>query len=596
MHERLAATIRPVRLGRPGFPQAFAAIDIMMEHLAQILVLLSMAIAVVLTFQRLHIPTSLGYLLVGVILGPHTLGPTVSIPQLVPLAEFGVVFLLFTIGLNFSLPQLQALRHQVLGLGTGQVVFTTLLVGTITWLAGLPVTAAFVFGAIFAQSSTTIIASLLSERGEENTQHGRLGLAMSVFQDVTAVPFLVIIPVLGASVAVDALAGTLGWALAKAILAFALVFFAGRWVLRPLFRFVSERRSLEMFTLAVLLVALLAAWTTSSLGLSLAFGGFLAGMVLGETEFRHQVESSMRPFRDVLLGLFFIGIGMRFDLAAIAPIWHWTLLGALLILLSKTLIVAGIVRRIGIDAQVAWRTGLLLSVGGEFGLALTAIALDSNVIETQLGQVAITSVLLAMIAGAVLIRFNYPIASWLSRAPSAETGEDPAQLEVSERQVVIGGYGRVGHTVAVLLHSSGVPFVAVDTNPKRVAQGRADGYPVSYGDISDPELLSAVHVHRASLVVITVDGSTTAANAISYLRRACPQVPVIARARDLEASTQLLEAGAVHAYPETIEASLRLGATALKMLHVASEDIEEVIQGVREWGYTPVLEDEQEKY
>lgn len=567
----------------------------MMEHLAQILLLLAVAIAVVVTFQRLHVPTSLGYLLVGLILGPHTLGPTVSVPELKTLAEFGVVFLLFTIGLNFSLPQLQALRHQVLGLGTGQVVFTTLLVGGIMWLAGLPVAAAFVFGAVFAQSSTTIISSLLTERGEENTQHGRLGLAISVFQDVTAVPFLVIIPVLGTSVAASVLAGTLGWALTKAVFAFALVFFAGRWLLRPLFHLISERRSLEMFTLAVLLVALLAAWTTSSLGLSLAFGGFLAGMMLGETEFRHQVESSIRPFRDVLLGLFFIGIGMRFEPAAIPPIWYWTILGALLILASKTLIVAAMVRRIGVDPQVAWRSGLLLSVGGEFGLALIAIALDSSVIDMQLGQIAITSVLLSMIAGAVLVRFNGEIATWLASAPRADAPAIPELPETPQRLVVIGGYGRVGHTIAVLLHSSGVPFVAFDTDPKRVAQGRADGHSVSYGDISDPELLSAIHVERASLVVITSDGSTTALRAISYLRSTCPQVPVIARARDLEASTRLLDAGAVHAYPETIEASLRLGATALQILQVPSEDIDQVIQGVRDWGYQSVLENERDK-
>lgn len=401
----------------------------MIEHLAQILLLLAVAITVVVTFQRLHVPTSLGYLLVGVILGPYTVGPTVSIPEFQAIAEFGVVFLLFTIGLNFSLPRLQALRHQVFGLGTGQVVLTTLLVGIVAWLTGLPVTVAFVFGAVFAQSSTTIIASLLNERSEENSQHGRLGLAISVFQDVTAVPFLVIIPVLGTSVAAGVLAGTLGWAVAKAVLAFALVFMTGRWLLRPLFHIVSERRSLEMFTLSVLLIALLAAWTTSSLGLSLAFGGFLAGMMLGETEFRHQVESSIRPFRDVLLGLFFIGIGMRFDPSAIPPIWHWALLGALLILASKTLIVALMVRRSGVEAQVAWRTGLLLSVGGEFGLALTAIALDSNVIEMQLGQIAITSVLLAMIAGAVLIRFNGVIASRLVKVPPLERQRLPIFLK-----------------------------------------------------------------------------------------------------------------------------------------------------------------------
>ncbi|HUW26130.1 MAG TPA: cation:proton antiporter [Gallionella sp.] len=563
-----------------------------MEHFAQILLLLAVTVAVVVIFQRLRIPTSLGYLLVGVILGPYTVEPTVSVPEFRVLAEFGVVFLLFTIGLNFSLPQLHALRHQIFGLGTGQVLLTTLVVGLIVWLGGLPMAAAFVIGAVFAQSSTTIIGSLLAEQGEENTQHGRLGLAMSVFQDVTAVPFLVIIPVLGISVGATALAGALGWALVKATFAFALVFFVGRWLLRPLFRLVAERRSLEVFTLAVLLVALMAAWTTSSLGLSLAFGAFLAGMMLGETEFRHQVESSVRPFRDVLLGLFFIGIGMRFDPAAIPPIWHWALLGTLLILASKTLIVAAMMRRSGIDALVAWRSGLLLAVGGEFGLALIAIALDSGVISAMLGQIAITSVLLSMIIGALLIRFNHVIAAWFVGKQPEHPQELPSGLPMNETpQVVIGGYGRVGHTIAVLLQASNIQFVAIDDDSKRVAQARADGYPVLYGDFSDPELLAALHVERAALVIITIDHAAKALRTVMHLRSTCPQVPVIARARDLEASTRLLDAGATHAYPEIIEASLRLGATALQILQVSSANIDQVMQGVRDLDYKPVLED-----
>ena len=561
-----------------------------MEYLVQIILLLAVAISVVVVFQRLHIPTSLGYLLVGMILGPHTIGPVVSMPGLESLAEFGVVFLLFTIGLNFSLPQLHALRHQVLGLGTGQVLFTTLTVGVVMWIVGLPTAAAFVFGAAFAQSSTTIISSLLSEQGEQNTQHGRLGLAMSVFQDVTAVPFLVVIPVLAMSVSAGALASSLGLALAKAVLAFALVFFAGRWLLRPLFHLVTRRRSLEIFTLAVLLVALLAAWVTNSLGLSLAFGGFLAGMMLGETEFRHQVESTIGPFRDVLLGLFFVGIGMRFNPAAIPPIWHWVVFGALLIVASKTLIVAGMVRRVGVDARTTWRTGLMLSVGGEFGLALIAIALDSRVIDIQLGQIAISSVLLAMVAGALLIRFNGAISARLVKSPRMPIEDSVESPELGDQHVVIGGYGRVGHTIAVLLHASGVPFLAFDTDPKRVAQGGADRHSVRFGDIADPGLLSAIHVERAALVVIAVDKPDTALNAMSYINRVCPQVPVIVRARDLETSTVLLAAGALHAYPETIEASLRLGATALKMLNVPTAEIDGLVQDVRSRGYQPVLD------
>jgi monovalent cation:H+ antiporter-2, CPA2 family len=563
-----------------------------MEDLGHILLLLGVAVSVVLAFQSIHVPTALGYLLVGVILGPHTVGPNLHAPELDGLAEFGVVFLLFMIGLNFSLPQIHALRHQVLGLGTGQVVLTTALVALILWAAGLPGAAAFVVGAVFAQSSTTIIASQLREQGEENSRHGRFGVAISVFQDVTAVPFLVIIPVLGTAAGLEALGVALGWALGKAALAFALVFFVGRWALAPLFQLVAARHSTELFTLAVLLVALLAAWTTHSLGLSLAFGGFLAGMMLGETVFRHQVESSIRPFRDVLLGLFFVGIGMRFDPAALPPIWNWVLLGGLLILVSKILVVTAMLRATGTDARVALRTGLLLAVGGEFGFALVLVALNAGVIGAELGQIGIASVLLAMVGGAFLIRFNAAIAGLLTAAAQKTPQEWPAELSASlEPQAVIGGYGRVGHTIAVLLHSCGVPCIAFDTDPKRVAQGRADGFAVFYGDISDAALLATIHIERAALAVITVDRPSTALDAVSALARIAPQVPVIARARDLESSSRLIGAGATYALPDAIESSLRLGATALGMLRVPAEEIDQILQGVRDWGYRPVVEE-----
>ena len=567
----------------------------MMEHLVQIILLLGVAVAVVVAFQRLRIPTSLGYLLVGLILGPHTMGPTVYVPEFKALAEFGVVFLLFTIGLNYSLPQLHALRHQVLGLGTGQVAFTTAIVGVIVWLAGLPAAAAFVIGAVFAQSSTTLIGRQLTEQGEENSRHGRMGLAISVFQDVTAVPFLVVIPVLGMAVGASVLAGALGWALAKAVLAFALVFLVGHWLLRPLFHLIAAHRSAEVFTLAVLLVALLAAWTTNSLGLSLAFGGFLAGMMLGDTEFRHQVESSIRPFRDVLLGLFFVGIGMLIEPAVIYHIWPQALLGALLILVSKTLIVAALVRRSGIDALTAWRIGLVVSVGGEFGFALLAIALDASVMDARLGQIALAAVLFSMVAGSLLIRFNHAIAARLVSSRRDTASESPAGLPEAPGQVIIGGYGRVGHAIAVLLQMSKVPFIAFDIDPKRVAQGRAAGHQVVYGDISDPELLAAAQPQQAALILITIDHAETALRTVSLLRSLCPQVPIITRARDLKASSQLLEAGALHAYPEAIESSLRLGAIALQMLRVPSQDVDRILQGVRDWNYQPVIEEKPDR-
>ncbi len=561
-----------------------------MGHLIQIILLLGVTVAIMVTFQRLHIPSSLGYLLVGLILGPHTVGPTVHVPEFKVLAEFGVVFLLFSIGLNYSLPQLHAMRHQILGLGTAQVALTTAAVATSLWLAGLSPAVAFVIGAVFAQSSSTIIGRQLAEQGEDASPHGRLGLAISVFQDVTAVPFLILIPVLGAATGMNALAGELGMAMAKAVLAFGLVFYAVRWALRPLFHMVAERRSAELFTLTVLLVVLSAAWTTSSLGLSLAFGAFLAGMMLGETEFRHQVESSIRPFRDVLLGLFFVGIGMLFDPATLPRIWHWALLGACLLLLSKIVVVAVIVRRSGMDALVAWRTALLLAVGGEFGFALLAIALDARVIDPEIGQIVLTAVLFSMIAGVLLIRYNQAIATGLAR-PAAKASPPAEQLAgLAAPQVLIGGYGRVGHTIAVLLKSSGVDFVAFDTDPKRVQQGQADGHAVLYGDIADPELLAAARAERASLAIVTVDSHVIALRAIAALRQHCPQVPVIARARDLDASSALVNAGAIHAYPEAIESSLRLGATALRMLRIPTVDIDLMLQDIRDWDYQPVIE------
>lgn len=561
-----------------------------MEHLTQILLLLGLAVVVIITFQRLHIPSSLGYLLVGLLLGPYTSGPVVAVPEFKALSEFGVVFLLFSIGLNYSLPQLHAMRHQILGLGTAQVALTTAGVALTLWLAGLNPETAFVIGAVFAQSSSTIIGRQLAEQGEDATPHGRLGLAISVFQDVTAVPLLVLIPVLGAATGMEKLAGELAWSMVKAALAFALVFYAARWALRPLFHRVAEHRSAELFTLSVLLVVLAAAWTTHDLGLSLAFGAFLAGMMLGETEFRHQVESSIRPFRDVLLGLFFIGIGMLIEPASLPHIWHWALLGALLLLTSKILVVALIVRRSGMDAFTAWRTALLLAVGGEFGFALLAIALDAKTINPQMGQIVLNAVLFSLIGGVLLIHYNRKLASCLTNPKTAYPEPPEPMSGLPEAKVLIGGYGRVGHTIAVLLKSSGVDFIAFDIDPKRVQKGRSDGQPVLYGDITDLELLAAARAEQAKLAIITVDSHLVALRAVSTLHRHYPQLPIVARARDLQSSSILIEAGAIHAYPEAIESSLRLGAIALRMLQVPNFNIDQMLQDIRDWDYEPVIE------
>lgn len=536
----------------------------------QVLLMLGCAVAVVLVFQQLRVPSSLGYLLVGVLLGPHTAGPVVDAAPVQAIAEFGIVFLLFTIGLNFSLPQIHALRHLVLGLGTAQVVLTTAAVSLIGWMAGLAPAAAFVTGAVFAQSSTTLISKQLSEQSEEHARHARLGLGMSVFQDVTAVPFIVVLPVLGVASAVS-LGTALGLAMAKATLAFALVFFIGRRLLRPLLHRVASLRSAELFTLTVLFVSLAAAATTQSLGLSMAFGAFLAGMVLGETEFRHQIETTIRPFRDVLLGLFFVSVGTLVDPAAMVRVGHWALLGAAVLMVVKGALVAAIVRRAGIDMATAWRTGALLAVGGEFGFALLAIGLEARLLEDVLGQIVLASVLLSMFAGPLLIRYNGEIAAILTPRSQFLAADTTAALHMPASDpmrdhVLLAGYGRIGQGLGHVLEAEGLAFAALDTDAARVREARAAGEPVHFGDSAQIELLEAVGLSTARLLVITHDDTSAAMKTLQQVRTRHPDLPVMVRTRDPSTTNELRVAGATEVVPETLEAGLMIASQVMLRL------------------------------
>jgi len=555
----------------------------MQEPLVQILVALGLAVAVVLAFQRLRLPPVLGYLLVGMLLGPHTVGPIIDARQIQLLAELGIVFLLFTIGLNYSLPQIHALRGALLTLGTGQVLFTTGVVAGVAWLLGLPIAAAFVVGAVFAQSSTTIISRQLTEQGEDQSRHGRLGTALSVFQDVTAVPFIVVIPALG--IAGAAIAESLGLAMAKAVLAFVLVFFVGRWLLRPLFILVAARRSAELFTMTVLLVSLAAAWTTKSLGLSMAFGAFLAGMMLGETEFRHQVEATIRPFRDVLLGLFFVSIGMLFNPLGLPDIWMPALAAAVGILFVKTVLVALLARAAGIEWLAAWQTGLILAVGGEFGFALLALGLDANVLGEQTAQVMLVTVLASMIIGAFLIRFNRPIASFLAPAAASPAKRQDELRVQSDGQfsdhVIICGYGRIGQSLGHCLEEEKIPYVAVDLDTSRVGNARLAGEPVFYGDAANRDILEALGVEKARLLVISHEDISSAERILQHVRTLRTDLPVMVRTRDEGPVEKLRAAGATEIVPETLEASLMIASHALLLLDVPLSHVVRRIQ--RQW-------------
>ncbi len=555
------------------------------QALVHLLLLLGTGVLVVFSFQRLRIPTSLGYLLVGLILGPHTAGPALQSAPIQALAEFGIVFLLFTVGLNYSLPQIHALRNTVLTLGTAQVGLTTLIVGLLAYFVlGLPAATAFVIGAVFAQSSTTVISNQLIAQGEENSRHGRLGVAMSVFQDVTAVPLLILIPVFGAAAGFATVLGDIALALAKAVLAFVAVLYGGRLLLRPLFHYVAGQRSAELFTLTVLLVSLSAGWATARLGLSMAFGAFLAGMMLGETEFRHQVEATIRPFRDVLLGLFFVGVGMLVDPMVLPGVWHWVLLGTAVLLLSKILLVAQIVRWSGVDPRTAWSTALVLAVGGEFGFALLSLSLGDGAIDSHSKQIVLYSVLLSFVVAPFLIRHHHAIARRLTPSAAADTrpgvpGVSAEETGKLDNHVVICGYGRMGQSVGNFLEAEGIPYVALDLDSDRVRQAHLAGEPVFYGDASDGSVLDAVGIARARLVVIGHNDIAAARRILHYVRRQRPELPVMVRTADETHVEELRAAGATEVIPETLEASLMVAATALLLLEVP---LVRVVQKMRE--------------
>ncbi len=547
------------------------------ETLTQILLLLGVTIAILLVFRRLGIPGSLGFLVVGIMLSTKTAGPAIQTEAIATIAEFGIVFLLFSIGLGFSVSQIYALRHTILKLGTAQVVLTTAVVSVLVWMMGLSAITAFVIGAIFAQSSTTVIVKQLIDQGENATRHGRLGTTMSVFQDITAVPFVVIIPVLGVA-ATHEIAGELGVALLKAALAFGAVLVIGRWVLRPLFQLVARDRSLELFTLTVLFVSLAAAYATKSLGLSMAFGAFLAGMVLAETEFRHQVESAIRPFRDVLLGLFFVSIGMLVDPSLLPDIWMQAIGGALALLLIKLLLVTAIVRAFGMDFQTALRTGMVLAVGGEFGFALLALALQGNVIDGQIAQIVLNSVFFSMLLAPFLIKFNQPLARAVCRALPAPKVAD-AQVEVAEppvpgsNHVIICGYGRIGQTVSRFLEKEGIEMIALDIDPSIVREARLAGQPVFFGDSSEASVLESAGLASASLMIVAHDDLTATLRALRNARSINPDVPIVVRTRDELHVSELREAGATEVIPETLEAGMMIAWHALAVMDVPFERV-----------------------
>jgi len=562
-----------------------------------LLYLIAAVLGVVLC-RYLKLPPILGYLVVGVLIGPNALALAGDSGSIGYLAEFGVVFLMFAIGLEFNLPKLRSLRLIVFGLGTLQVLIT--IAGTIagqyllSWL--LPLLGkswqmdwkgALVLGAAMAMSSTAIVVKLMAERLELDSEHGRRVIGVLLFQDLAVVPLLVMIPALNSSA--GEMAQSLAWAGLKAMLLLALLLVGGQRLMRWWLTLVARRKSAELFMLNLLLVTLGLAWLTEHAGLSLALGAFVAGILIAETEYKHQVETDIRPFHDVLLGLFFISIGMKLDWRLVIEQWHLVVLLSLLPVLAKFVLIAGLAKLFKAPTGVALRTGIYLAQAGEFGFVLLSLGMQNQLLTAQWGSPVLASMVLSMLATPFMIMFSNQVVMKLS---SSDWMLQSLQLTTIARKaikvnahVIICGYGRSGQNLARLLDGENIPYIALDLDPDRVRQAAAAGQSVVFGDAARLQSLMAAGLARASAVVISYIDTPSALKILHLVQSRSPQVPVVVRTIDDSDLERLRAAGATEVVPEAIEGSLMLASHALVLVGVPMRRVIRLTRDARDARY-----------
>jgi monovalent cation:H+ antiporter-2, CPA2 family len=559
------------------------------------LLYLAAAVLGVVACRLLKLPPMLGYLVVGVLVGPNTLGLMQDTKALTYLGEFGVVFLMFVIGLEFSLPKLRAMRQHVFGLGAMQVALTLVcgMAGALALAWVLPQywkmgwQTALALSCALAMSSTAIVVKLMAERLELESEHGKRVVGVLLFQDLAVVPFLVLIPALGSSP--ETLAAALAVAAAKAAFLIVILLTGGQRVMRWWLTLVARRKSQELFVLNLLLVTLGLAWLTELAGLSLALGAFIAGMLISETEYKHQVETDIRPFHDVLLGLFFITVGMMLDWRIVWERWPLVLLLLTLPLLFKVVLVMALARGLGAGAGTALRTGLYLAQAGEFGFVLLTLAAQNKLLSAQMLNPILASMVLSMLATPFVIMYSNRIvlrlvsAEWMSQSLQMT---NIARKSINTAQhVIICGYGRCGQNLARLLDGEHIAYMALDLDPDRVRQAAAAGDSVVFGDAARLQALMAAGLARASAVVITYLDVASAMKILDHVRSHAPQVPVIVRTTDDRDLDKLMAAGATEVVPEAIEGSLMLGSHALALVGVPMRRVIRVVQDQRDERY-----------
>ena len=560
------------------------ALPMQHELLINILLLLASTVLVVGVLHHLRMPAIIGYLAVGTLIGPHGLSWLTNAAEIHFMAELGIIFLMFMLGLEFSPPVLLSSRRAIFGFGGGQVLLTGTLATGLAYAAGLPLAAAVVVGGAIAMSSTAIVLKQLTEQGELATRHGRLVVSVLLFQDLATLPFLIAIPALargGSDLAIS-----LSWTFTKAALVFLLMLLTGRWLIRPIIHSVARTKSPEFFVLATMLIILAAAAVADFAGLSLAIGAFLAGMVVGETPFKLYVEDEIRSFRDVLLGLFFITIGMQLHVQTIIASWETVALLLLTILICKPLLVLALAPFVRTHPGVVMRTGISLGQVGEFGLLILTLALGHGVIDASVGQPVLAAMVLSMMVAPLFIRWNgVGVKRWnfFGYRVNLERQEIRAARvsEALEDHVIVCGYGRLGQHLARFLELEGVPYVSLDTDGDKVRRARSSHKRVLYGDAGRFTLLQAVGIMRARAIAITFDEPVMALKIIKQIRPHLPDLPILVRAADISDLESLEEAGASDVLPEALETSILMAAQLLLVLGVPHSRVEEHVDTVR---------------
>jgi monovalent cation:H+ antiporter-2, CPA2 family len=555
--------------------------------LQSVLAVLASSVLAVFVCRRLRLPPMIGYLVTGLALGPHALGLVSEREETHVLAEFGVVFLMFSIGLEFSLPRLMAMRRVVFGLGLAQVAATIALALCAALALGAGWQAGIALGGIAAMSSTAIVAKLLAERLELDSPHGRQVVGMLLLQDLAVVPLLVVIPALGrpAEVIGFAVAAALG----KAAVALAVVILAGPRLMRAWLGAAARLRSNEIFVLNVLLITLLLAYVTGLAGLSLVLGAFLAGMLISETEYRFQVEEDIKPFRDVLLGLFFVTVGMLLDVQRVADSFGMVLLLFALLVGGKFALIALLSKAFGTPTGTALRVALALAQGGEFGFVLLALTSAAGFVPEALLQALLAAMILSMLATPFLIAASDRIVMRVSRSEwmlrSLEVHRIAVQSIEAERHVIILGYGRNGQRIARLLDAEGVRYIALDLDPERVREAAAAGDTVVFADSARREALVAAGISRAAAVVVTFADAAAAVRVLAHIHELNPAVAAVVRARDESDIERLTAAGASEVVPEAFESGVMLASHTLLWLGIPLSRVMRRMALVREEQY-----------